>query len=192
MVPKNLQNNYLQKTRISGNPGDTKNNQIIVDTHVKFNQTIVGKGVKDMPTSPTYDENVSFFGLAYRAWWGDLAEFYESDEIYEAGTLVTIGDGEAEVTIAKAECNGIISTAPGYELGEKKSAFDLPVALVGKVPVLMAKDCIPHFGDRIFLSKTEPGRASTIPFGRCLGKIIDKDDNLKNKKTVMCSVRISF
>lgn len=192
ICPKTLQDNYVQKTKVSGNPGDTKNNPINIATHVKFSETIVGKGVPDMPTTTTYDANVSFFGLAYRAWWGDLAEFYTADDIYDAGTLITIGDGNAEITLAKTECNGIISTAPGYELGEKKSAFDLPVALVGKVPVLMSKDCTPRFGDRIYLSKTEPGHASTIPNGRCLGKIIDKNNDLKNKKTVMCSVKISF
>lgn len=201
VVPAHLQKNYLLITRNKdsegnyvdvGNPGETKDNPIVVDTHVKFNQTVIGKGVADMPSNVTYDANVSFFGLAYRAWWGDLAEFYESDEIYEPGTLITIGDGKAEITKAKTECNGIISTAPGYELGEKKSAYDLPVALVGKVPVLMSKDCVPEFGDRIYLSRTEAGKASTVPNGRCLGKIIEKHPNLNQKSSVMCSVKISF
>lgn len=201
VVPENLQKYYLLTKRNKdsnnnyqniGNPGETPNTAIEVETHVKFKETIVGKGVPDFSSNIPYNDNVSFFGLAYRAWWGDLAEFYEADEIYEPGTLVTIGAGSAEITRAKIECNGIISTAPGYELGEKKSAFDLPVALVGKVPVIISKDCIPEFGDRIYLSKTEPGHASTIINGRCLGKIIDRDENLKNKKTVMCSVKISF
>lgn len=190
VVPKHLQNNYLQKTLVAGNPGDSVSNPVTVNTHVKFNETVVGKGVSGIPNA--VDSNVSFFGLAYRAWWGDLAEFYEADEIYEPGTLITIGDGKAEITRAKRDCNGIISTAPGYELGEKKSAYDLPVALVGKVPVLMAQDCNPQFGDRIYLSKTEPGKASTIINGKCLGKIIDKSPELKNKISVMCSVKISF
>lgn len=182
VCPKYLQNNYIQKELVSGNPGESAQKPIYVKTHLSFNQPIVS----------TVTNGVAFKGLAYRALWGDLAEYYTADDIYDAGTLITVGDGSAEITIAKTECNGIISTAPGYELGEKKSAFDLPVALVGKVPVLISKDCTPRFGDRIYLSKTEPGHASTIPNGRCLGKIIDKNNDLKNKKTVMCSVKISF
>ena len=103
-----------------------------------------------------------------------------------------MGSGINEITEAKTECNGIISTKPGYELGEKHDELDLPVALVGRVPVLFAEDCVPSFGDRIYLSKTTPGKASTIPFGKCLGKIIDKSEHLDQKRTIMCVVRIEF
>ena len=69
---------------------------------------------------------------------GDLAEYYRADKLYPAGTLVTVGDGHEEIIIAKTVRNGIICSFPGYELGNKDSAFDLPLALVGKVPVLFA------------------------------------------------------
>jgi hypothetical protein len=103
-----------------------------------------------------------------------------------------MGCGPAEITKAITECNGIVSDKPGYELGEKKNEKDLPVALVGKVPVLFSQDSNPKFGDRIYLSQTEPGRASTIPYGKCLGKVIDKRSELITRPTVLCSVRISF
>lgn len=195
VTPKDLQNNYIQKTKVAGNPGESAQNPVVVESYVHFNTPVIGKGVEDLPMNfdpKNPDENVSFYGLAYRAWWGDLAEFYEADKAYPAGTLITIGDGVAEITEAKTECNGIISTAPGYELGEKKSDKSLPVALVGKVPVLFARDCAPKFGDKIYLSSTTNGKASTIPFGKCLGKIIDKRDNLDQKDNIMCSVRINF
>ena len=189
VTPKTLQDNYIQKTNVTGNPGDAANNPITVYTHLKFNETVYGKG-------STYQSGdlseVSFYGTAYRALWQDLAEYYESDRLYPAGTLICIGSGTAQITEAKVECNGIISTKPGYELGTKRNAFDLPVALVGKVPVLFAQDCVPHFGDRVYLSKTMPGKASTIPYGKCLGKIIDKRDHLDQVNTVECSIRISF
>ena len=156
----------------------------IVDTYTKFTKSIECTG--------TDLNGVAFKGTAYRALWADLAEYYHSDKIYPAGTLICIGDGLAEITLATIECNGIISTKPGYELGEKNDEYDLPVALVGKVPVLFAKDCMPKFGDRIYLSKTEPGKASTTPYGNCLGKIIDKRDDLHKFNTLMCSVRINF
>jgi hypothetical protein len=181
VTPKRLQDNYVQKTLVSGNPGDSASNPITVDTHLKFTKQLVSTV-----------SGVAFQGTAYRALWGDLAEYYRADKLYPAGTLVTVGDGHEEITIAKTECNGIISTKPGYELGTKESAFDLPLALVGKVPVLFAPDCLPRFGDRIYLSKNHPGKASNIPFGKCLGKVIDKRPNLDQVNSIMCSVRIAF
>ena len=208
VTPQQLHNNYLQTTlynntdyttQVAADAGISKTNRIDVNTHVTFKQAIVGSNVNiTNPSGANYinpnniTNNISFYGTAYNALWADLAEYYEADKVYPAGTLICIGDGLKEITIAQTECNGIISTKPGYQLGEKRTDYDLPVALVGKVPVLFANDCMPQFGDRIYLSKTEPGKASTIPFGNCLGKIIDKDKNLDQKQLIMCSVRINF
>ena len=192
ITPKRLQDNYIQKTAVNGNPGYDWNNPITVDTCTKFTKTIVGRGITNPDTNMLNNANLSFYGLAYRAWWEDLAEYYKSDKLYPAGTLICIGAGLAEITEAKSECNGIISTKPGYELGKKEDAFDLPVALVGKVPVLFDGNCSPKFGDRVYLSKIVPGRASTTPFGKCLGKIIDRRKNLDQVNNIMCSVRIDF
>ena len=190
--PAMLQANYLQKTKVSGNPGESFQNPVVVQTHVKFNETIIGKGVTGIPTTSERSD-VSFYGLAFRAMWGDLAEFYESDRIYPAGTLICMGSGEKEITIASKECNGVISDKPGYELGEKLTANHLPVALIGKVPVIFDNRCVPHFGDRIYLSRYEDGKASTENNGFCLGKVIDKRPNLEeHRNNVLCSIRISF
>lgn len=205
VTPETLKNNYLQisvpgttQTQ-TGTEGNSKTNRIDVNTHVTFKHALVGSNINiTNPEQANYidpsalSDNISFYGTAYRAMWADLAEYYKSDRKYPAGTLICIGSGINEITEAKTECNGIISTKPGYQLGEKKSELDLPVALVGKVPVLFAEDCVPEFGDRIYLSKTVPGKASTIPYGKCLGKIIDKDEHLDQKTTIMCSVRIEF
>lgn len=190
VTPSKLKANFLQITQ--PDTATTIATPINVDTYVRFNHPILGAG-SDFSGTPSIDENVvSFYGRSYRAQWGDLAEFYRSDRVYLPGTLITIGFGKEEITIADIECNGIISTEPGYTLGDKHDKYDLPVALTGKVPVRFAKDCDPQFGDRIYLSKTEPGKASTIPHGKCLGKIIDKDKDLSLKTTIMCSVRIEF
>lgn len=186
-VQPNTMYAYYLKKEPSGNTnvaGDTRDNPQIINTYTKFTKTIECTGT-DM-------NGVSFYGTAYRALWADLAEYYRSDKKYPAGTLICMGSGINEITEAKTECNGIISTKPGYELGEKHDELDLPVALVGRVPVLFAEDCVPSFGDRIYLSKTTPGKASTIPFGKCLGKIIDKSEHLDQKRTIMCVVRIEF
>lgn len=189
--PDTLKHNYFQTT-IPGTisednidyDGSTRAKAIRVKTYTQFEKTIVGNG-NDV-------DGVSFKGTAYRALWGDLAEFYRADRVYLPGTLITIGAGKEEIKEADVECNGIISDKPGYTLGDKKDEYDLPVALVGKVPVRFSKDSDPEFGDRIYLSKTEPGKASVIPNGKCLGKIIDKDKDLHRKSTILCSVRINF
>lgn len=194
ITPKTAFDNYLQRSKPTTGAGSTWNNRIGVDSFVQFNETIVGKGATATESIVGHSSDISFFGVAYRAKWGDLAEYYRSDKIYPSGTLITIGcgGGDAEITQAITECNGIISDKPGYELGEKKDIRDLPVALIGKVPVIFDKNCNPQFGDRIYLSSKEPGRASTIPYGKCLGKIIDKNKDLSQRSTILCSVKISF
>lgn len=199
--PLELKNNYLQITRDSSLPtqaGNTLDNPIEIDTYTHFNQVIIGRGVsKRSHGDPEYstkdhitDENISFYGLSYRSYWGDLAEFYEADDIYEPGTLITIGKGIKEISIATTECNGVISTDPGYQLGDRKTKFHLPVALVGRVPVKLDGNCMPKFGDKIYLSKVKPGCASTVENGKCLGKIIEKKP--ESSAVVECSVRIEF
>lgn len=180
VVPQALQDNYIQKTNVAGNPGSTASTPIDIYTHLKFHTKIVSN----------ITDGVAFQGLAYRAVYGDLAEYYRSDKVYDPGTLIVIGSGPAEITLARGECNGIISEYPGYELGDKKDEKDLLVALVGRVEVLFDGLCSPKFGDKFYLSAITPGRASTIPNGNCLGKIIDKSPEGKIK--IMCSVRINF
>ena len=197
VTPKTLNDNYLQKTLPTNRnqAGSSLGNPINVESYVRFDKVVLGRGAKapyDNTTTNPYvtDSNISFYGTAFRAWWADLAEFYESDKWYEPGTLITFGKGTAEITIATVECNGIISSKPGYQLGEKKSELSLPVALTGRVPVLFDANCMPKFGDKIYLSKIRKGCASTVPYGKCLGKIIEK--NPGTSKLIECVVRIEF
>lgn len=197
ITPKVLNDNYLQKTlpANSNQQGSRLGNPVNVESYVRFDKIVLGAGTKapydNTSLNPhVNDSGISFYGTAFRAWWADLAEFYEADQFYEPGTLITIGKGLKEISIATTECNGIISTKPGYQLGEKKSDLHLPVALVGRVPVLMDGNCMPKFGDKIYLSKIKKGCASTVENGKCLGKIIDK--NAGTSKLVECSVRIDF
>lgn len=197
VTPKTLKDNYLQ-TSLPTNQNQTGSrlgNPINVESYVRFDKIVLGKGTTapfDSTTANPYitDSGVSFYGTAFRAWWGDVAEIYEADQIYEPGTLITFGKGEAEITTAKTECHGIISTKPGYQLGERKSEFSLPVALCGRVPVLFDGNCMPKFGDKVYLSKIKKGHASTIEYGHCLGIIIDKNPGVK--RLIECVVRIDF
>jgi len=201
VCPKWLKSNYLQISKpnqtgeYTTGDGSSLANATAVDTFVRFNQIVIGKGAQtpyENTTLNPYIDNgdISFYGIAYRAWYKDIAEYYESDDIYEPGTLVTFGKGIKEISIADRECNGIISSNPGYELGLKKSEYDLPVALAGRVPVLFDGHCMPRFGDKIYLSKVKPGCASTIENGKCIGKVIAR--KFGTSRLIECVVRIDF
>ena len=72
-------------------------------------------------------------GTALNALWGDLAEFYESDNEYPKGTLVKFG-GEKEITIANDEVNAVITSQPGVLLNSQMENGQA-IALCGRVPV---------------------------------------------------------
>ena len=197
VCPQTLKNNYFQITKPANTSqaGATQANPVLVDTFVKFNQIVLGKHTKtayDSETDNPYVKNadIDFYGCAYRAWYQDLAEYYEADTLYEPGTLISFG-GLKEITAATEECDAIISTKPGFELGNKLNDNWLPVALVGRTPVLFDGNCFPHFGDKIYLSKVKKGCASTVPNGKCLGKVIAKSFSASSR-LIECVVRIDF
>jgi len=77
-------------------------------------------------------------GSRWNATYADLAEYYESDKNYEAGTVLEFG-GEKEVTLASNETTkvaGVVSTDPAYVLNSTcPGEFTTPIALQGRVPV---------------------------------------------------------
>jgi hypothetical protein len=70
-----------------------------------------------------------------RAKYADLAEKYDSDAVYEPGTVVVFG-GDKEITVTDIEEDarvaGVISTNPAYLMNNDSDG--LAVALRGKVP----------------------------------------------------------
>jgi len=108
-------------------------------------------------------------GTALRAQWGDLAEYYESDEDYAPGTLVKFG-GSKEITTAgidDVEVNFVVSTKPGLELNAPKKEENspderimLPCALVGRVPVRVCGS-VKKF-DKLYLSHEFSGTATNV------------------------------
>ena len=84
---------------------------------------------------PTIGDSQVINGTAYRAYWGDLAEYYDADNEYPVGTLMTFG-GNKEVTIATEDCNAVVSSNPGVILNNGET-FEHPckLALCGRVPV---------------------------------------------------------
>lgn len=103
----------------------------------------------------------SFNGTSTKALWADIAEYYEGDADYEKGTLVAFG-GDKEVTIAKEDCNAVISSEPGVILNSE-SGFEHPcmLSLAGRVPVRVIGK-VNKF-DYLQLSEI-PGVAAALPF----------------------------
>lgn len=198
VAPRELNKNYLQITEPL-NPNQNGSSQakpITISSYTYFDKIILGKGTKspynDPNTNPQVtNPNLSFYGQAYAAMFQDIAEVYEADRHYDAGTLVTIGKGSAEMTIATTEANGVISDKPGFILGKMITDTQLPVALVGRTPVILDGNCIAKYGDKIYLSKVIPGTASTIKNGPCIGKIIQRNVTSGDRR-VECIVRLAL
>ena len=79
------------------------------------------------------------YGHSITATYADLAERYESDNEYEAGTVVVFG-GEKEITLTNisedVSVAGVISTNPAYKMNSQAGADSTHpyVALRGRVP----------------------------------------------------------
>ncbi len=105
-----------------------------------------------------------FRGTATSAEYADLAERYEADEEYEAGTVVRLG-GTHEITQTMqahdTDVFGIVSTSPGFEMNASagSDATHPFVALAGRVPCKVIGKVVK--GQRIVSSNT-PGHAMAM------------------------------
>lgn len=76
-------------------------------------------------------------GSRLNATYADLAEYYEADTLYEAGTVLTFG-GDKEVTISEdgtQRVAGVVSTNPAYVMNSAcEGEYIVAVALQGRVP----------------------------------------------------------
>lgn len=82
----------------------------------------------------------NIYGTAIHAKYADLAERFEADQTYDAGTVVELG-GPAEITAVVEELSeevfGVISTQAAYLMnsGAGSNSTHPPVAVQGRVPV---------------------------------------------------------
>lgn len=82
----------------------------------------------------------SFVGQTTSTQWADIAERFEADDAYEAGTVLRIG-GEAELTVEdednSKEAFGVVSEKPGVILNTdlEDTPYNPVVALTGRTPV---------------------------------------------------------
>ena len=76
-------------------------------------------------------------GSRLNATYADLAEYYESDKPYEAGTVLEFG-GDKEVTLAEDNTTrvaGVVSTNPAYVMNSScEGEHIVALALQGRVP----------------------------------------------------------
>ena len=116
------ENTFVETNTFNGTTNLAKTN-ITGDITSSGNNTWSGKN--------TFTQTIQ--GTALNALWGDLAEFYESDNEYPKGTLVKFG-GEKEITIANDEVNAVITSQPGVLLNSQMENGQA-IALCGRVPV---------------------------------------------------------
>ena len=89
--------------------------------------------------STHYVKATRFEGVATSALYADLAERYEADAVYEAGTVLVIGgDKEVTTTVRHADTRvaGIVSKNPAYMMNSEAGTDETHpyIALKGRVP----------------------------------------------------------
>jgi hypothetical protein len=108
------------------------------------------------------------------ATWADLAEYYEGDTSYEAGTVVQFG-GDKEVTesgeLGTHKVAGVVSTEAAYVMNIDCPGEKVLVALQGRVPCKVIGKI--EKGDLIIASGI-PGVATSAGSDAKPGTIIGK------------------
>ena len=115
------------------------------------------------PSLTIFGANGFVSGTRITAQYADMAERFEADEVYEAGTVVELG-GSAEITLVTDDLSekvlGVISTRAAY-LMNSGAGSDLthpPVAMTGRVPVQVTG--MVRKGDRLVSAGNGHARAA--------------------------------
>jgi hypothetical protein len=111
-------------------------------------------------------------GSRFNATYADLAEYYEADREYEAGTVLEFG-GDKEVTLAEdatTRVAGVVSTDPAFAMNAKCQGMAVPIALQGRVPVKVRGNI--RKGDMMISGGN--GYARPAPSNPIIGTIIGK------------------
>jgi hypothetical protein len=110
-----------------------------------------------------FGANGTVSGNQINANYADVAERFEADSIYDAGTVVELG-GTAEITQVSAELSdkvfGVISTRAAYLMNSQAGtdATHPPVAMTGRVPVKVVGSVAK--GDRLVSAGNGVARAA--------------------------------
>ena len=118
-------------------------------------------GVGNIGSASTYFNTI--FAKATSAQYADLAERFESDATYPAGTVVQLG-GIAEITKAKDDLTdevfGVVSTRAAFTMNGAAGSDEThpAIAMTGRVPVLVTG--VIHKGDRLVSAGNGYARAA--------------------------------
>ena len=119
-------------------------------------------------------------GSTLTATYADLAEFYEGDQTYEAGTVLVFG-GEKEVTTTTqmndTRSAGVVTTNPAYVMNGEQTGIKVCIALAGRVPVKVIGRV--KKGDMLTTSATAgyAVKANDPKLGSIIGKALEDKDN---------------
>ena len=151
-------------------------------------------------TAPTGTTRLNYDGYfyatrVYNAYMADYAEVYSIESGFEPGMVVVIDpmDTTNEVSLCYMECDnnafGVISDNYAFCIGGDPDDTHAPIALAGKVPVLIDGEC--KKGDYLITSSKKGHaksvtRLDNIPRGCVIGRA------LENKKpdsdSVLCAI----
>ena len=140
------------------------NNTVMRDGSTTITGTITpsANAAINLGSSTAWFANI--YGVSMQAKYADLAERFEADAEYDAGTVVELG-GSAEITAVSAELSekvfGVISTKAAYLMnaGSGDDTTHPPVALSGRVPVKVTG--IVRKGDRLVSAGNGIARSGT-------------------------------
>jgi hypothetical protein len=138
----------------------------------------------------------TLYATATSAQYADLAERFEADAIYEAGTVVEMG-GINEITRAIDELTdnvfGVISTSAAYLMNCAAGSNEThpPIAMNGRVPVKVIG--VVHKGDRLVSAGNGYARTATeheITAFNVIGRSLENKTDV-NKGTVEAIVKVN-
>jgi len=137
------------------------------------------------PALTIFGANGYVSGTRISAQYADMAERFEADVEYDAGTVVELG-GAAEITLVTDDLSekvfGVISTRAAYLMNSAagSDATHPPVAMTGRVPVKVVGSVAK--GDRLVAAgggmarSAQPGEATAFNvIGRALRDKLDTD-----------------
>ena len=120
-------------------------------------------GTDVTPSLTIFGANGFVSGTRITAQYADMAERFEADEVYEAGTVVELG-GSAEITLVTNDLSekvlGVISTQAAYLMNSGAGSDEThpPVAMTGRVPVKVVGQV--RRGDRLVAAGAGQARAA--------------------------------
>lgn len=138
----------------------------------------------------------TFRGTSIQAQYADLAERFEADTPYEAGTVVAIG-GDKEITAANKDLSedvfGVISTKAAYLMnaGAGSDATHPAVAVNGRVPVRVIGQI--KKGDRLVAAGNglaRAGKRDEISSFNVIGRSLETK-NTTGEGTVLAIVKLN-